>query len=55
MNRIRKFLKSEDAIAITEYGLLFALIAVVLIAAVAFFGTSISAWFTTHVSQVTTT
>jgi pilus assembly protein Flp/PilA len=54
MNSIRKFLKSEDAIAVTEYGLLVALIAIALIAVVTVFGSNISTWFATKTGQITT-
>jgi Flp pilus assembly pilin Flp len=54
MNAIRRFLKNDRAIAVTEYGLLVALIAVALIAVVLLFGQNISAWFTTKTSQITT-
>ena len=54
MNRIRSFLKSDRAIAVTEYGLLIALVAVVLIAAVLLFGTAIASWFGTKTTQITT-
>jgi Flp pilus assembly pilin Flp len=54
MNRIRNFLKSEDAIAVTEYGLLVALIAVALIAVVLVFGQNISSWFSKKTQQITT-
>ena len=55
MNHIIKFLKNDDAIAVTEYALLVALIAVVLIAAVLTFGTNLSAWFSAKTSAITTT
>ena len=54
MNRISKFLKSDEAIAVTEYGLLVALIAIALIAVVTVFGTNISAWFSRKTGQITT-
>lgn len=54
MKALRKFLKNDEAIAVTEYGLLVALIAVALIAVVLLFGQQISAWFTTKTSQITT-
>ena len=54
MNALRKFLKSDDAIAVTEYGLLIALVAVALIAAVLLFGTNLSNWFATKTAQITT-
>lgn len=53
MNRIRKFLKSDDAIAVTEYALLVALIAVVLVAAVLAFGTNLSSWFAKKTGSIT--
>ena len=54
MNRIRGFLKTDDAIAVTEYGLLIALVAVVLIAAVLLFGNAIASWFGAKTTQITT-
>lgn len=54
MSSIRKFLKSDDAIAVTEYGLLVALIAIALIAVVTVFGSNISTWFSTKTGQITT-
>jgi len=51
MNAIRRFFKNDQAIAVTEYGLLVALIAVALIAVVLLFGRDISTWFTTKTSQ----
>jgi len=58
MNRIRamakNFVKSDDAIAVTEYGLLVALIAVLLITVVSVFGSSIRSWFAARTSQITT-
>ena len=58
MNRIRavakNFVKSDDAIAVTEYGLLVALIAVLLITVVSVFGSNIKSWFAARTSQITT-
>lgn len=54
MSSVRKFLKSEDAIAVTEYGLLVALIAIALIAVVTIFGSNIATWFSTKTGQITT-
>lgn len=51
---IRRFLKNDSAIAVTEYGLLVALIAVALIAVVLLFGQNISSWFSSKTSQITT-
>jgi pilus assembly protein Flp/PilA len=54
MNVIRKFLRQEDAIAVTEYGLLIALVAIALIAVVTIFGQQISSWFSRKTGQITT-
>jgi Flp pilus assembly pilin Flp len=54
MSRIRSFLRSESGIAVTEYGLLIALVAVLLIGVVAIFGSSISSWFANKTAQITT-
>ena len=54
VRRVRLFVRSDTAIAVTEYGLLVALIAVLLIAVVALFGSSISSWFAARTSQITT-
>ena len=51
---MKKFLRSEDAIAVTEYGLLIALVAIALIAVVTVFGSNISSWFATKTGQITT-
>ena len=45
MSNLRNFLKNEDGATAIEYGLIAALIAVVIIAAVQTLGTSISATF----------
>ena len=54
MNRIQKFFKSDDAIAVTEYGLLVALVAVLLIGVVTIFGSSIKSWFAARTATITT-
>lgn len=58
MNRIRtlsrNFLKSDEGIAVTEYGLLVALVAVLLIGVVTIFGSSIRSWFGARTSTITT-
>ena len=51
---MKKFLRSEDGIAVTEYGLLIALVAIALIAVVTVFGSNISAWFSKKTAQITT-
>ncbi len=54
MRTISRFLRSDDAIAITEYGLLVALVAVLLIGVVTIFGSSIRSWFADRTSTITT-
>jgi pilus assembly protein Flp/PilA len=51
---MRRFLRSEEGIAVTEYGLLVALIAVLLIGVVTVFGSSIRSWFAARTSTITT-
>ena len=51
--RMRQF-GSTEGLAITEYGLLVALVAIVLIAVVAVLGGGLSSWFSTKTGQVTT-
>jgi pilus assembly protein Flp/PilA len=57
MDRIRtlarKFVKSDEGIAVTEYGLLIALVAVLLIGVVTIFGNSISSWFSNKTNKIT--
>ena len=50
---VRRFLESEEGIAVTEYGLLIALVAVLLIGVVTIFGSSISSWFAAKTNSVT--
>jgi pilus assembly protein Flp/PilA len=47
MNSIKKFLREEDGVTAIEYGLIAALIAVVIITAVTTIGTNLNATFTT--------
>ena len=54
LNRLRRFCKGDSAIAITEYGLLIAVIAILLIVVVAVFGSQLSSWFASKTSQITT-
>ena len=49
-----KSLGSEEGIAITEYGMLIALVALALIAVLTIFGGGISTWFAAKTGQVTT-
>ena len=53
MSTIRRFLRDDSAIAVTEYGLLIALVAVLLIGVVTIFGSSISSWFSNKTSKIT--
>jgi len=51
---LRKFARSDEAIAVTEYGLLVALVAVLLIGVVTIFGSSIKSWFGARTASITT-
>ena len=51
---LRRILRADDGIAVTEYGLLVALIAVLLIGVVTVFGSSIRSWFAARTSTITT-
>jgi Flp pilus assembly pilin Flp len=51
---LKKFLRSEEGIAVTENGLLNALVAIALIAVVTVFGNNISSWFSKKTGQITT-
>ena len=57
MDRIRtlarKFVKSDEGIAVTEYGLLIALVAVLLIGVVTIFGSNIASWFAAKSNKIT--
>jgi len=50
---VRKFVKSDEGIAVTEYCLLIALVAVLLIGVVTIFGSSISSWFANKTNKIT--
>lgn len=50
---MRRFLRSDSAIAVTEYGLLIALVAVLLIGVVTIFGSSIASWFANKTQSIT--
>jgi Flp pilus assembly pilin Flp len=52
--RLRRFGSSEDAIAITEYGLLIALVALALLAVLAVFAPGMSSWFSSKTGTITT-
>jgi Flp pilus assembly pilin Flp len=50
---IREFVTAEDGIAVTEYGLLIALIAILLIGVVTVFSSQIASWFSAKTAQIT--
>jgi len=50
---VQKFVQQEEGIAVTEYGLLIALVAVLLIGVVTIFGSSISSWFANKTNKIT--
>ena len=49
----RRLVSSDEAIAVTEYGLLIALVAVLLIGVVTLFGSSIASWFAAKTNTLT--
>jgi Flp pilus assembly pilin Flp len=51
---LRRLARDEEAIAITEYGMLVAFLAIALIAVVVVFGGGISSWFASKTSNITT-
>lgn len=55
LHAVRRFLRADEGIAVTEYGLLVALVAVLLIGVVSIFGSSIKSWFAEKTSAITTT
>ena len=52
-NALRRFARDDSGIAVTEYGLLIALVAVLLIAVVTLFGSSIASWFADKTNKIT--
>jgi Flp pilus assembly pilin Flp len=52
--RMKGFFRSQEGLAITEYGLLVALVALALVAVLAVFAPGISGWFASKTGQVTT-
>lgn len=55
MERLKRFLKDEDGVTAIEYGLIAALIAVAIIAAVGFIGTNLNVIFNHIAGKLTTT
>jgi Flp pilus assembly pilin Flp len=58
MSRVRTtvsaFVADEGAIAVTEYGLLVALVAILMIGVVSVFGSNIKSWFAARTASITT-
>ena len=54
MKAVARFIKSDEGIAVTEYGLLVALVAVLMIGVVSIFGSSIKSWFAARTASITT-
>lgn len=54
MRRLRTFWANDEALAITEYGILVAFVAFVFIAAILTFGTTMSTWFASKSNNITT-
>jgi len=52
--KVASFLTTDDGIAVTEYGLLIALIAILMIGVVTVFGSSIKSWFEARTAAITT-
>jgi pilus assembly protein Flp/PilA len=48
-----RFLADEQGIAVTEYGLLIALVALLLIGVLTLFGSNIASWFANKTNQIT--
>lgn len=55
MERLKRFLKDEDGVTAIEYGLIAALIAVAIIAAVSLIGDNLSTIFNHIAGKLTTT
>lgn len=54
MRAVIRFLRADSAIAVTEYGLLIALVAILMIGVVTIFGSSIKSWFEARTAGITT-
>ena len=52
MNTLRRFIKDESGISVTEYGLLIAFVAIALIIVVQMAGSKISAFFSKHLNSL---
>jgi Flp pilus assembly pilin Flp len=54
LTRVGRFFAGEEALAITEYAMLVAAIAILLVAVVGLFGSAITTWFSARTGMVTT-
>jgi Flp pilus assembly pilin Flp len=52
--RVNEFVTADEGIAVTEYGLLVALVAILMISVVTVFGSSIKSWFAARTASITT-
>ena len=53
LTTLRRLTSDDSGIAVTEYGLLIALIAVLLIGVVTIFGSNIASWFSAKTNKIT--
>ena len=51
---LSRFIADDEAIAVTEYGLLVALVAILMIGVVSVFGSSVKSWFAARTGSITT-
>lgn len=50
----RRFVSRDDALAITEYAMLIAFIAIIVVAVLSVFGSQIGTWFSARTGNITT-
>ena len=51
---IRRFVSSDDALAITEYAMLVAFICIIIVGVLSIFGSQIGSWFAGKTGNITT-
>lgn len=51
---VRRFVVRDDALAITEYAMLIAFIAIIVVAVLSVFGSQIGTWFAGRTGNITT-
>lgn len=51
---VRRFLVGDGALAITEYAMLIAFIAIIVVAVLSVFGSQIGTWFSNRTGNITT-